>query len=443
MNSRTILSKEEVKTLVNKIIFKSRGEYLTDAETMALLGSYEDKKYNDMGGNGYEPPTLQEAGAKLWQKLSQALDKKVTKTNFLQVLKHYRDNPMEYTINTRLRPEATPTPMDFPIHIERHNVESLCCKTIKQDAAMIRIRSQQRMGKTSLLRYLLDYAREQGYRTAKLDLELAIDNLTYLNSFTRWLCEEILDNLDRQPNSEEYWQAFNNVNGDLTRFLQNYLLSENESPLVLAIVSFEQLFKYSDIFSKFSSYLRAWHEKAKSGDRVGKIWRKLRVVLVYSTETYPELNINHSPFNVGTRIDLLEFNPCEVTTLAKLNELDEQLGEDGLSQLMGLVGGHPYFIQEAFAKLKSQQKMTLEELLRLAPTDEGIYSDYLRQQLCTLRDNSQLESAYKKVVMTNESVRLDTEVAFKLHSLGLVKFSGNDCIPSYDLFVQYFRVHLG
>ena len=360
---------------------------------------------------------------------------------------HLRDSQLEVTPTPMEQANNSEflggrVPMDSPIYIERRNVESLCYETIRQPGEIIRIRAPQKMGKTLLLGKLLDYARQQGYQTAKLDLQFAnSNNLTCLNAFSQWLCEEILNNLDPQPNVEEYWQALNKVNGGLTRFFQNYLLSNIEISLVLAIDSFEELFKYPDIFCEFSPLLRGWHENAKQGDRVGKIWRKLRVVLVYSTETYPSLKTNYSPFNAGVPIELPDFNLSEVTTLAKLHELYEQLGENGLNQLMGLVGGHPNLIQQAFANLKNQQ-MTLEQLLSLAPTEQGIYSNFLRQRLSILQDNPQLESAYKKVVMANEPVRLDTKVAFKLHSLGLVKFSRNDCIPSYDLHRQYFSVHL-
>ena len=219
------------------------------------------------------------------------------------------------------------------------------------------------MGKTSLLGKLLDYARQQGYQTAKLDLGRADSNaLTNLNTFLQWLCvkvsknlDEVFDSLEVQSKVEEYWQDITVPKDNCDNYFQDYLLSNIKCPLVLAIDNCEILFKYPDIFSKFFPLLRAWHENAKQGDRVGKIWRKLRVVLVYSTESYPELDTNHSPFNVGVH----------------------------------------------------------------------------------------LKSAYREVVMTNEPVRLDTEVAFKLHSIGLAKFSRNGCIPRYEIYRKYFSVHLG
>ncbi len=463
MYSNSELSWEKVEKLADEIVFKVTGRHLNDKEAAVLKGACEGKSYDEIGKDrgltgGH---VSKDVGSPLWKILSEGTQEDVSKTNFIQALLRYKERQAS-SLNDASSPETTPiqreranilelpeglVPLDSHFYIERRNVESLCNNIIMNPGELIRIRAPQKMGKTLLLGNLLDYARQQGYQTAKLDLKLADSNadsntLTCLNTFTQWLCDEVLNNLDPQPNVEEYWQALNKVNGNLTRFFQNYLLSNIESPLVLAIDSFEVLFKYKDIFSEFCSNLRVWHDNAKSGDRVGKIWRKLRVVLVYSTETYPDLDTNHSPFNAGIPIELPDFNFSEVTTLAKLYELDEQLGENGLSQLMGLVGGHPYFIHQAFANLKNQQ-MTLEQLLSLAPTEQGIYSNFLRQQLWILQHNPQLESAYKKVVMANEPVRLDTEVAFKLHSMGLVKFSRNDCIRSYDLHRQYFFEHLG
>ncbi|MGH8000831.1 MAG: AAA-like domain-containing protein, partial [Brasilonema sp.] len=136
--------------------------------------------------------------------------------------------------------------------------------------------------------------------------------------------------------------------------------------------------EYPDIFSPFCLLLRSWYETGKQGDRVGNIWKKLRLVVVHSTEVYPSLDTNHSPFNVGLAIELPEFKLSQIEVLAKQYELDRQLGDDGFRQLMQLVGGHPYLIQQALANLKSQQ-ITLEELLSLAPTEQGIFSDHLRQ----------------------------------------------------------------
>ncbi|WP_414584655.1 AAA-like domain-containing protein [Scytonema sp. PCC 10023] len=329
------------------------------------------------------------------------------------------------------------------IYIERPPIEEKCYKAILQPGALIRIKAPQKMGKTLLLEKLLDYARQQGYQTAKLDLKLADSSaIADLKTFLQWLCVNVSDSLELEAKLDDYWQDSNGLNTSCTRYFQKYLLSEIDSPVVLAIDNFERLFKYENIFSEFCLLLRSWYETAKQGDRMGKVWKKIRLVVVNSTETYPTLDTNRSPFNVGLAIELPEFNLSQVEEMVNQYELNGQLGEEDLTQLMELLGGHPYLVQETLENLKSQET-SLEELLTLAATEQGIFSYHLREQLQCLQDASQLESAYKRVVTANEPVQLNPEITFKLHSLGLVKIVRNDCVPSCDLYRQYFSIRLG
>ncbi|QIR40782.1 CHAT domain-containing protein [Tolypothrix sp. PCC 7910] len=328
------------------------------------------------------------------------------------------------------------------IYIKRPPIEEKCHKAILQPGALIRIKAPQKMGKTLLLEKLLDYARQQGYQTAKLDLKLADSSaIADLKTFLQWLCINVSDSLELEAKLDEYWQDTMGLNTSCTRYFQKYLLSVIDSPIVLAIDNFERLFKCENIFSEFCLLLRSWYETAKQGDRMGKIWKKLRLVVVNSTETYPTLDTNRSPFNVGLAIELPEFNQQQIEEMVKEHELDRHLGEQGLNQLMGLLGGHPYLLQETLSNLKNQE-ITLEEILTLAPTEQGIFSHHLREQLKCLQDDPQLAEAYKRVVTANEPVQLNPEITFKMHSLGLVNIVRNDCVPSCDLYRKYFSVHL-
>jgi AAA-like domain/CHAT domain len=329
------------------------------------------------------------------------------------------------------------------IYIERPPIEEKCYKAILQPGALIRIKAPQKMGKTLLLEKLLDSARQQGYQTAKLDLKLADSStLEDLKTFLQWLCVNVSDSLEMEAKLDEYWQDTMGLNTSCTRYFQKYLLPVIDSPVVLAIDNFERLFKCENIFSEFCLLLRSWYETAKQGDRMGKVWKKIRLVVVNSTETYPTLDTNRSPFNVGLAIELPEFNQKQVEEMVNQYELDENLGEQDLTQLMGLLGGHPYLVQEMLENLKSQ-KTSLEELLALAPTEQGVFSHHLREQLESLQDDFQLEEAYKKVVTANEPVQLNPKITFKLHSLGLTKIIRNDCVASCDLYRQYFLARLG
>lgn len=343
-------------------------------------------------------------------------------------------------------PDTADDNFDTNVYINRPPVETKCYETILHTGALIRIKAPTKMGKTSLLENLLSYASEQGYATAKLDLKLAESSvLKDLQSFLQWLCADVSESLDMETKLSEHWEDIYGLNKNCTRYFQRYLLTNLENPLVLAIDNFELLFDYPDIFSEFSKLLRSWYEKAKQGDKIGNIWKKMRLLVVHSTDAYPTLDTNYSPFNVGLAIDLPEFNQSQVEAVARGYHLNGQVGEQGINELMQLVGGHPYLVQQAFSNLKNQlknQQTTLKQLLQLAPTEQGIYANHLRQLLWNLQHNPLLKDAYKKVVMAKFPVPVDSEVSFKLQSLGLVKLSGNDCIPSCDLYRQYFCVRL-
>ncbi len=81
---------------------------------------------------------------------------------------------------------------------------------------------------------------------------------------------------------------------------------------------------------------------------------------------------------------------------------------------MDLIGGHPDLLQQAFSAM-SHGNINLEQLLKLASTEEGIYRSHLHQQLWNLQQHSQLKAAHKQVVTAKDAIPLNTEVGFKLH----------------------------
>lgn len=201
------------------------------------------------------------------------------------------------------------------------------------------------------------------------------------------------------------------------------------------------MFEQPAIADDFCCLLRGWNDMAKRSDRRGAIWKQLQLVLVHSTEVYSELDINHSPLaNVGVIVPLPEFTVEQVQNLAKRYQLD-WVGIQEVEQLMAMVGGHPYLVRQAFDYLK-RQKVTLSQLLQIAPTEAGPFSDHLRQHLWNLQQNLELATALSEVVNTSKPVRLESAQAFKLHSLGLVQLQGNDCTHKCNLYTQYFSFRL-
>jgi serine/threonine-protein kinase len=241
----------------------------------------------------------------------------------------------------------------------------------------------------------------------------------------------------RLPNKlSDYWDDFFGSKDNCTAYFEEYLLAEIDQPLALGLDEVDLVFQYPDIASDFFGLLRAWHEDGKSRE----IWKRLRLVVVHSTEVYIPLNINQSPFNVGLPIELPEFSLGQIAELAQRHALDAS--PDRLMPLEAMIGGHPYLVRVALYNL-ARQDMTLAELLETAPTEAGPYGDHLRRHLWNLEQCPDLMEAVKYMVASTAPVRLESVQAFQLHSMGLVNLEGNDVTPRCELYRQYFKDRLG
>lgn len=323
-------------------------------------------------------------------------------------------------------------------YVERPPIEDECFDAITKRAALIRIKAPRQMGKTSLMARILHYAEQEGYRTLSLTFQLTDESVfSDLNQFLRRFCALVSRKL-RVPvkKLDEYWdEEFFGPKDNCTAFFEECLLPDIDGPLVLALDEVDQLFPYNTVAKEFLTLLRAWNEQAKVSD----LWGKLRLVIVHSTEVYVVMDTNSSPFNIGLPIDLTEFEAEQVADLARRHGLN--WGASEIDQLMGMMGGHPYLIRMALYHI-ARHNITIEELLREAPTEAGLYGDHLRRHLWNLQQYPELRAAIKQVVNSTSPVRLESTQAFKLQGMGLVDFQDNDVVPCYDLYRLYFRDRL-
>jgi hypothetical protein len=293
------------------------------------------------------------------------------------------------------------------------------------------------MGKSSLMARVLDYGSKLGYRTVTIDLTQTNQKLfDDLDRFMQWFCASVGKQLGVRVKTEEYWDDIFGANDNSTDYFENYLLTEDALPLVLAIDNFDRVFQHSDIETDFCGLLRGWYERSKTK----KQWEKLRLLVVHSQEPYAQRDINQSPFNVGLPIELGEFTTAQVRELVSRHGLTwDDLDFD---RFVGLIGGHPYLVRSALYYLASGD-FSLDAFLKIAPTEAGIYSDLLRGYLKILENCPELGAAMKKAVETDDRVTLRTEESFKLDSMGLIVRVENDVIPRCHLYRQYFRERLG
>jgi len=321
-------------------------------------------------------------------------------------------------------------------YVERPPIEERCYQTIVQPSALIRIKAPRQMGKTSLMARILHHGTRQGYCTVPLTFQL-VDKGVFANldKFLKWFCAYVGRELHLPNQLDDYWDEIFGSKVNCKDYFEKYILPQIDSPLILGLDELDRVFQYPDIAEDFLGLLRAWHEESKRRE----IWKKLRLIVVHSTEVYIPMNINQSPFNVGLPVDLPEFNSQQIQDLAARHNLNWSEAE--VEKLMAIVGGHPYLVRVALYHI-SRSDLTLDELKETAIADAGIYSDHLRRQLWNLEEYPELAQGMREIVAADSPVQLKAMQAFKLDSLGLVKLHGNECVPRCELYRQYFRSHL-
>jgi len=352
--------------------------------------------------------------------------------------------PQNQTVSKPLPTAAPEIPggqvdLNSRFYIERLPIETLCYDAIERPSALIRLKAPRQMGKTSLMSRILQHAEQQGDRTVALSFQLANQRIFRdSDTFLLWFCSSVslALNLFDHEKLMEYWQLSDVIgsNQSCKAYFENCLLSQLNSPLTLGLDEVDRVFESMEIADDFFGLLRALHEESKRRD----IWKKLRLVLAHSTEVYIPLDVNKSPFNVGLAIELPEFNTTQVQTLVDRHGLSlSKEQRSSLNAMFALVGGHPYLVRVTLYHA-AQPEANLNQMLKEASTEAGIYRDHLHRHLRNLESHSDLFNAMKQIVMS-QPVQLPSEQVFKLNSMGLVKVQENHAVVRCELYHQYFQ----
>ncbi|MEI6063974.1 MAG: AAA-like domain-containing protein [Pseudanabaena sp. ELA748] len=321
-------------------------------------------------------------------------------------------------------------------YIPRSPQQEQCFNAIAMPHALLRLKSPDRMGKSSLLVRVLEEARRLGDRTTWIDLQKC-DRKFFENMdrFLQWFCAVIGRDFGVKAKPTDDWDDMFGANGNCEEFFEQYLLNDDDDrPLVIAIENLDRIFLHEAIEADFCGLLRGWHEQGKHDKR----WGKLRLVLAYSMESFTTKDINMSPFNVGTPIDLDEFTIAQVKQLAELHNLSTSQ----IEPISELIGGHPYLLRLAFYKLASDTN-SLEQIIQSAATDVGIFRQHLTTRLTKVEKDVHLSEILRSLVNSPQPIRFDLATTAKLDGMGLILRTETGVIIRNQLYRRYFCDRLG
>jgi hypothetical protein len=319
-------------------------------------------------------------------------------------------------------------------YIER-SADAQVRRQVLRSGTTTTIGAPRQTGKSSLLVRAVHHARENGHKVVYLDFQrIDPEYLQTLDLFLRYFAEMMVRKLHLEPAEvEQSWRGSLGPQDKLTYLLEDYILSEIEAPIVLAMDEVDRLLQ-TPFHTEFFGMLRAWHNSRAIND----LWNILNVVMVISTEPYLLIDdIYQSPFNVGLRLYLDDFDEAQVRDLNHLH--GAPLADSDLPRLMTILNGHPYLTRKALYTLVVEG-VTWAELTKIATTDASPFGDHLRRYLWLLYDKPELTDAMKSII--RDGTCPDEALFYRLYRAGLVKGSSKACTCRCLLYEAYLQRRL-
>ena len=213
---------------------------------------------------------------------------------------------------------------------------------------------------------------------------------------------------------EDVWDLRRSPNTNFERFLRREVLNKLSGHLVWGLDEVDRLFTCefgSEVFGLF----RSWHNE-RALDPSGP-WARLTLAIAYATEAHLFItDVNQSPFNVGTRLTLDDFNREQVADLHRRYGSPLKT-EAELERFFALLGGQPYLVRRGLNEIASGT-VSFEQFAAQAARDEGIFGDHLRRMLVLLAKDPELAEVVRGVL---RGQRCPTTGSFyRLRSAGVI-----------------------
>ncbi len=346
-------------------------------------------------------------------------------------------------------------PLDSVLYIKR-NADDICQreltvgKELNKSVPFIRVKAAKGMGKSSLLDRIGQFLEvEKKEIVARVDLGTdafgsdAFSDLEKLfYRFTEAVATAFAKSIPglEAPELKFAWDKYKPAGKNCTDYLEEHLFKKiAQKPKTLLIDGIDCILG-KPTQTDFLLVLRTWNERnMKWVDSSPVIWPS--VVIAYSTEPYPDAKFKGSPLqNVGTPIELAEFNSESILNLAKIYGLNWDLSE--VNRLSKLIGGHPSLVQRALYQI-SKNDISLEIFESKATEINGPFSDYLLKYLELLEtpENEQLRVCFKQIIKGERSK--DTFSKFQLEKIGLIRLNGNQEVVRCELYKRFLEKNLG
>jgi hypothetical protein len=307
------------------------------------------------------------------------------------------------------------------------------------------IKGSRQSGKSSLLARLAHAATQRGDRSCYLNLQDMDDQslgntaLLFL-ALARTMVRELEVNVD----PDEVWESLmkenkNEARPALTSFLEDVILEAEPTSLLVVFDEVDVAFDYPATRGDLFKMIRSWHERRQRAERDSPR-KRLRLAIGHATN--PALwikDLSQSPFNVGRRLVLVDFNDRQVADLNQKHG-SPLAGAGEVERLMNLIGGHPHLVRIALYTLAAE-KWSLDELERVACELDSPFAHHLNDYLDAVRRDrvltKEVRSILKRRVCSND------RIFQKLWAAGLIQSGSPNAVQMRcRLYHDFFELRL-
>jgi hypothetical protein len=351
--------------------------------------------------------------------------------------RHALEVPLPSLPRADLEPVGGVVPVSSAFYVVRPTDAEFHAALARQDSIVL-VKGARQTGKTSLLARGLQQARAAGARVVLTDCQMFnTSHLQTVDGFLLALAQSLAAELDLDVWPQEIWNPENGANLNLELYLRREVLGKIEGPLVWGLDEVDRLFP-CDFGSEVFGLFRSWHNRRHLNP--ASSWSRLTLAIAYATEAHLFItDLNQSPFNVGTRLELEDFTREQVADLNR-RYLSPLRSEAEITRFHHLVGGQPYLVRRGLHEMTTLG-MGIGALEEQADRDHGLFGDHLRRMLVLLVKDAGLCDAVCGILQGESG--LAAESFYRLRAAGLLAGEAPaDARPRCQLYATYLARHL-
>ena len=306
----------------------------------------------------------------------------------------------------------------------------------------------RQMGKSSLMIRTVAQLKKKGTRSIIIDLQGKIEQGMGPEAFYAGLLDTFIQELKLPIELTSWWQQHSLLSAvqRFSKFIDSRVLPHTQEKLVVFIDEIDSTLNLN-FSNDFFAALRSFYNAGASNPA----FKKLTFVLLgVASPSDLMRDRTRSPFNIGHRIELIDFTFEEAHKLAKGFALKEQVAEEVLQRVLDWTGGHPYLTQKVCASLAADKQICsrtsyVDDFIERAFSVDEIGSDanlaHIRDRIIEDKDNPDALLALYRRIRSHEQIVDDgrSPLHTSLKLTGIVKvLSGGVLKPRNRIYEKVF-----